>query len=29
MVWAMIILGFFGLGFIAYRRKSTPALMAG
>jgi hypothetical protein len=26
--WAMMILGFFGLGFMAYRRKSKPALMA-
>jgi hypothetical protein len=26
--WAMMILGFAGLGFIAYRRKSKPALMA-
>jgi hypothetical protein len=24
--WAMMILGFFGVGFMAYRRKSTPAL---
>jgi PEP-CTERM motif len=26
--WAMMILGFGGLGFMAYRRKSKPALMA-
>jgi hypothetical protein len=26
--WAMMILGFAGVGFIAYRRKSKPALMA-
>jgi hypothetical protein len=26
--WAMMILGFAGLGFVAYRRKSKPALMA-
>jgi hypothetical protein len=26
--WAMMILGFAGLGFMAYRRKSTTALMA-
>ena len=26
--WAMMLLGFAGLGFMAYRRKSTPALMA-
>jgi hypothetical protein len=25
--WAMMILGFAGIGFVAYRRKSTPALM--
>ena len=25
---AMIILGFAGVGFVAYRRKSKPALMA-
>ena len=25
--WAMMILGFSGLGFMAYRRKSKPALM--
>jgi hypothetical protein len=24
--WAMMILGFFGVGFMAYRRKVTPAL---
>jgi hypothetical protein len=24
--WAMMILGFFGLGFVAYRRKSSSAL---
>jgi hypothetical protein len=24
--WAMMILGFFGVGFMAYRRKSRPAL---
>jgi hypothetical protein len=24
--WAMIILGFFGIGFVAYRRKGKPAL---
>ena len=23
--WAMMILGFLGVGFMAYRRKSTPA----
>jgi hypothetical protein len=27
--WAMMILGFAGIGFMAYRRKSKPALMAG
>jgi hypothetical protein len=27
--WAMMILGFAGVGFMAYRRKSKPALMAG
>jgi len=27
--WAMMILGFAGVGFLAYRRKSKPALMAG
>jgi len=26
--WAMMLLGFAGLGFMAYRRKSRPALMA-
>jgi hypothetical protein len=26
--WAMMILGFAGMGFMAYRRKSKPALMA-
>jgi hypothetical protein len=26
--WAMMILGFTGIGFMAYRRKSKPALMA-
>jgi PEP-CTERM motif len=26
--WAMMILGFAGLGFVAYRRKAKPALMA-
>ena len=26
--WAMILLGFAGIGFMAYRRKSKPALMA-
>jgi hypothetical protein len=26
--WAMMLLGFAGIGFLAYRRKSTPALMA-
>ena len=26
--WAMMILGFAGVGFMAYRRKSKPALMA-
>ena len=26
--WAMMILGFFGVGFMAYRRKSKPALLA-
>jgi hypothetical protein len=25
--WAMMILGFCGLGFMAYRRRSKPALM--
>jgi hypothetical protein len=26
--WAMIILGFAGIGFMTYRRRSKPALMA-
>ena len=26
--WAMMVLGFAGVGFIAYRRKSKPALLA-
>jgi hypothetical protein len=26
--WTMLLLGFAGVGFIAYRRKSKPALMA-
>ena len=26
--WAMILLGFAGLGFMAYRRKAKPALIA-
>ena len=26
--WAMMILGFAGVGFMAYRQKSKPALMA-
>jgi hypothetical protein len=26
--WAMMLIGFAGVGFIAYRRKSRPALMA-
>jgi hypothetical protein len=26
--WAMMLLGFLGLGFMAYRRKASPALMA-
>jgi hypothetical protein len=26
--WAMMILGFAGVGFMAYRRKSEPALIA-
>jgi PEP-CTERM motif len=26
--WAMMLLGFAGLGFMAYRRKPKPALMA-
>jgi PEP-CTERM motif len=25
--WAMLLLGFAGIGFVAYRRKSKPALM--
>jgi hypothetical protein len=25
--WAMLIIGFAGIGFMAYRRKSKPALM--
>jgi hypothetical protein len=25
--WAMLVLGFAGIGFMAYRRKSKPALM--
>jgi hypothetical protein len=25
--WAMMLLGFAGIGFMAYRRKSKPALM--
>jgi hypothetical protein len=27
--WAMLILGFAGIGFVAYRRKSKPAFTAG
>ena len=27
-IWAMLLLGFAGVGFMAYRRKSKPALMA-
>jgi hypothetical protein len=27
--WAMMLIGFVGLSFMAYRRKSKPALMAG
>jgi hypothetical protein len=27
--WAMLLLGFAGLGFMAYRRKSRPVFMAG
>jgi probable HAF family extracellular repeat protein len=27
--WAMLLIGFAGVGFMAYRRKSKPALMAG
>jgi len=26
--WAMLVVGFAGVGFMAYRRKSEPALMA-
>ena len=26
--WAMLIVGFAGIGFVAYRRKSKPALMS-
>jgi hypothetical protein len=26
--WAMMLLGFAGVGFVAHRRKSKPALMA-
>jgi hypothetical protein len=26
--WAMLLLGFAGVGFMAYRRKSQPALIA-
>lgn len=26
--WAMLILGFAGIGFVAYRRKQTPAVLA-
>jgi hypothetical protein len=26
--WAMLLIGFAGLGFVAHRRKSKPALMA-
>jgi len=26
--WAMLLVGFAGIGFMAYRRKSKPALMA-
>jgi hypothetical protein len=26
--WAMMILGFVGVGFMTYRRTSKPALMA-
>ena len=25
--WAMMLLGFAGIGFLAYRRKSKPVLM--
>jgi PEP-CTERM motif len=27
--WAMLLLGFAGIGFMAYRRKAKPVLMAG
>jgi hypothetical protein len=27
--WAMLLLGFAGIGFMAYRRKNKPALLAG
>jgi hypothetical protein len=27
-IWAMLLLGFAGIGFVTYRRKSKPALMA-
>jgi hypothetical protein len=26
--WAMLLLGFAGIGFMAYRRKAKPTLMA-
>ena len=26
--WAMLLLGFAGIGFMAYRQKARPALMA-
>jgi hypothetical protein len=26
--WAMLLLGFAGIGFMGYRRRSKPALMA-
>jgi hypothetical protein len=26
--WAMLLIGFAGIGFVAYRQKSKPALMA-
>jgi hypothetical protein len=26
--WAMLLIGFAGIGFVAYRRRSKPALMA-
>jgi hypothetical protein len=26
--WAIMVVGFVGVGFMAYRRKSKPALMA-